>query len=486
LTTGARDLPERQQTLRATVDWSHSLLNDDEKLLFRRMSVFSGGCTLEVLESVGGNAGSSLDLLESLVDNELVQISATGRCSMLQTVAEYAAERLAESGEADEVAARHAAAFVAVARDIRHGMERDHQIASVQLGIAEEQNLSLALDTLLAASRAGDSTAAETGLRACGDLNLYWHVRGKNLTAREISNAFLDSVKSGNVSRSATAAAMRTAGLGAWALGDIELANQEWAAATELARAAGDPVELCFCTLFAVFGLIGVDGELGRRCAAEALELARRLDYPWAVGLALVGSGFLRHVDGDLEDARSCLSEALAVCESIGDCEGMGLSLSGLAALVSDADPSHALDLYERSLNSFEAIGDRAEEARVLSEMAPVHLRIGAVADARHRLHGAVRAYLDIGSVRGVGLAILGLAAVAAHEGLDETAATIAAAGERYTREQGIVNVYTEEAPGLDLVERSRAALDAVALERASSRGAALSVDEALALSDAQ
>jgi hypothetical protein len=173
----------------------------------------------------------------------------------------------------------------------------------------------------------------------------------------------------------------------------------------------------------------------------------------------------------------------LSIGQAIGDYEGMRLSLGGLAPLAADTDALRALDLYERSLKSFEAIGDRAEEARVLAEVALVHLGAADSAAARRRLHGAVRAYLDIGSVRGVGLAILGLAAVEAQELNHETAATIAAAGERYVQQQGVVNVYTEEAPGFDLVQQSRAALDAEVLERASSRGAGLSIDEAVGLS---
>ena len=262
LTTGPRDLPERQHTLRATIDWSHSLLDDDEKILFRRLAVFSGGFTLDLLESVCGRDVSCLDSLGSLIDKALVQLSPTGRYAMLQTIAEFASERLAESGERHEIASRHAAAFAAVANEIRRGVERDHQVTSVQRGIAEEQNLSVALDTLLAAARAGDVAAAEAGMRVCGDLNMYWHIRGKNLTAREISKGFLEA-SGGLASESATAAALKTAALGAWALGQIETANQEWQTACDLARSVDDAAELCICAMLSAFGLIGVDGVLG-------------------------------------------------------------------------------------------------------------------------------------------------------------------------------------------------------------------------------
>lgn len=480
LTTGPRDLPARHRTLRATIDWSHSLLSEDEQRLLRRMSVFSGGCTIEELEAVCG--GPCLDLLESLVEKALVQITPTGRCTMLQTIAEYAGEQLAASGERDEVAARHAAAFTTVAREIHDGLEQGRQIASLERGTVEEPNLSAALDTLLAAATAGDAAAAEAGQRACSDLNMYWHIRGKNLTAREVSHSFIAAGKAFGQG-SATAGAMRTAGLGAMVLGQIETANAEWAAAVAIADEVGDPSEQCLCNMFAIFGLIGIDTDLGKRSATRAIEISRATGYHWVECFALLGMGFLHHVAGELDDAHRCLDEALAIAERIGEIQAAGLAFGGLAALAAAEDTTRALDLYERSLQSFEHVGDRAEEARILSEMAAVYLNVGDLPAARRRLLDSVRAYRDVGSVRGVGLAVLGLAAVASLEGRHETAATIAAAGERYVQQEGIVNVYTEETPGLDLIGRSRETLDETSLQRATAAGATLTIDEAISLS---
>ena len=103
LTGGARDLPERQRTLRATIEWSHELLTPEEQRLFARLAVFSGGCTLEAAEQV---ADAELDTLQSLVDKSLVR-SSGGRYWMLETIREYAAEQLEQSGEAEELRRRH-------------------------------------------------------------------------------------------------------------------------------------------------------------------------------------------------------------------------------------------------------------------------------------------------------------------------------------------------------------------------------------------
>ena len=120
LTTGARDSHERQQTLRATIDWSYSLLDSPAQEAFRRLAVFAGGCTLADAEAVAGEG--TLDELEALIDAALV-VQADGRLRMLQTIADFAREQLEASGAADEVAARHARRYAAVAREIRDDVE---------------------------------------------------------------------------------------------------------------------------------------------------------------------------------------------------------------------------------------------------------------------------------------------------------------------------------------------------------------------------
>ena len=155
LTTGQRDRPDRQQTLRATIDWSHSLLTASEKRLFRRMSVFSGGCSLEGIEAVcSEDSGSVLDDLESLVDKGLVQTVGFGdRFQMLQTIRDYGLEELRAAGEADEVGLKHAAHFAQVAGEMQRGIEGGHQVGSIERGILEDADLQAGLDLLL--GRAG-------------------------------------------------------------------------------------------------------------------------------------------------------------------------------------------------------------------------------------------------------------------------------------------------------------------------------------------
>ncbi len=272
LTSGPRDKPGRHQALRATIEWSHSLLTESEQQLFRRMAVFSGGCTFDDLEPVCSDPGGSfLDDLSALVDNALVQrAEASGRFGILQTIAEFARERLEASGEAAEVTTRHASRYAELGGSIRDGIEGDDQIGSVERGMAEEGNLQAALDSLLARVRAGEASAGEAGMQLCGDLWMYWHIRGKNLTAREYATSFLDAAEAGpTVGR---AGALITAGLASWVLGQIERSNEEWSDAHRIATAAGADREVCIAASMLGLGHLGIDNAAGLRWAEEAIE----------------------------------------------------------------------------------------------------------------------------------------------------------------------------------------------------------------------
>jgi len=484
LTSGARDTAERHQTLRATIDWSHSLLTEAEQRLFRRMAVFAGGCTLADLEAVCAERGELwIDELESLVDKALVQVDGRGeRFRMLQTIGEFARERLETAGETGAVALRHAHRYAELAREIRDGTEGTGQRRSVERGIAEEGNLQAALDTLLATAQAGDGDECEAGLRMCGDLLLYWHIRGKNLTAREYADSFLaaDSAGSSTVGR---ASALATAGLASWALGQFERSNGEWAEAHRIAAEIDAGRELCVSALLGAIGLIGFDLDAGLEWAKESIERSRALAFVWGEGLASTVDGILQTVAGDLDAAQARYAHALEIQRRIGDEEGAGLSLGGLAQLASiRGDLAGALDLYRQSLAAFEAIGDRAEEARILSEMAWAHLQHGDSVLARRAFLDSAQAYTDVASVRGVGLSLIGLAAAEVVEHRPERGVQIAAAAEIYAGREGIVNVYSDETPGREFIDRAEAALSAEDVARAREAGRTLTIKEALDL----
>ena len=487
LTSGPRDSPERQQTLRATIEWSHSLLEEPEQRLFRRMAVFAGGCAFADLEAVCVNPGESiLDELESLVDKALVQADGQGdRLRMLQTIGEYSRERLEAARETGEVALKHAHRYGELARNIRDGIEGTEQSGSLERGVAEEGNLQAALDTLLAKARDGDVVACELGLQMCGDLWLYWHIRGKNLTAREYASSFLgaDTGGSPTVGR---AGALVTAGLASDMLGQFDRANDEWAEAYRIAEGLHADRELCIGAFLWSLGLLRFDLQKGLRLTKESIERSRALGFTWAEGFASSFDGILQTFAGDLDTAQTRFSQALRIQQVIGDQEGAGLSLGGLAGLATGrGDLANALDLYGQSLAAFEAIGDRAEEARILAEMAWTHVRDGAAGAARRHFLDSVRAYTDVASIRGVGLSLIGLAATESIEDQPERAVQIAAAAEVYADQEGIVNVYSDQTPGREFVDRARASLSEKDVTRATEMGRRLTINQVLDLARA-
>jgi predicted ATPase/class 3 adenylate cyclase len=484
LTSGTRDAPRRQQTLRATIDWSHSLLSESEQRLFRRMAVFAGGCTVTDLEAVCADPGQSvLDDVESLVDNALVHVDGQAeRLRLLQTIGEYARERLEESGERDTLSLRHARRYAERANEVRTGVEGTDQVRSVERGISDDVNIVAALDTLLAAARNHDAVACESGLRMCGDLFLFWHIRGKNLTAREYAQSFLDadSIEAPTAGR---AGALLTAGLASWTLGQFERSNNELLRAYTVAEEANASREVCCATWMAGLGQIGFDLDAGIAWTSKCIERSRATGFASGEGMGLAIEGILHSVAGNVDAAHTRYSEALEIQSRIGDQEGSGLSLGGLAQLASiRGDLVGALERYRQSLAAFEAIGDRAEEARILSEMASTHLQNGDTELARAFFFDSVRAYTDVASVRGVGLSLVGLAATAAVEHRLYDAARIAAAAEVYAQQEGIVNVYSDETPGQQFVEQARSTLPADQLDRATQEGRKLTIREALDL----
>ena len=483
LTSARRDSPGRQQTLRATIDWSHSLLTEPEQRLFRRMAVFAAGCTVADVEAVcAGADGTALDELESLVDNALVQTEGDDGLRMLETIREYARERLDAAGEAAKIARRHADRYAQLAREIRDGIEGTTQRASIERGLAEEANIEAALGTLSASARNGDAGAREAGLQLCGDLWMYWHVRGKHLTARDYVASFLehDGADTPTLGR---AGALIAGGTASWTLGAYEQANEQWTEAYRLATELDAAHELCVSAMCRALGLLGTDLEGASKWARESIDRSRTLGFTWAEGFASTFEGIVHALAGETDAAVATCEYALELQRGLGDHEGAGLSLGALAQLAAGrGDLAEALDLYERSLAAFEAIGDRAEEARILSEMAWTHLKNDDSAVARRYFLESVQAYTELASIRGLGLSLIGLAAAEAVEHRPETAVQIAAAAEVYASEEGIVNVYADDPYGRELIEGARASLAREDVSRATEAGRRLTVAEALAL----
>jgi hypothetical protein len=232
-------------------------------------------------------------------------------------------------------------------------------------------------------------------------------------------------------------------------------------------------------TYFDGIGQLGFDLDTGLRWAAESIERSQGVGFAWAQGFAMSVDGILRTAAGDLDIAQARYSQALAIQQQLGDQEGAGLSFGGLAGLAARrSDLANALDLYGQALAAFETIGDRAE-------IAWTYLRYRDAAHARRYFLDSARAYTDVASVRGVGLALIGLAATELVEHRPERAVQIAAAAEVYAHKEGIVNVYSEETPGREFVGQARAALSDEEVALATEIGRGLTIKQALDLARA-
>src|SRR5215204_5303846 len=239
---GPRDLPTRQQTLRGTIDWSYELLEEEEKILFGRLSVFSGGRTLEAIEEICDPEGEleALEGVESLLEKSLLRqeegVEGEPRFVMLETVHEYAREKLQESGEEQEIKRAHAHYFLTLAEEADPELKGPDQLEWFERLEAEHDNIRAALSWAL------ERNEAELALRLGGALWWFWLVRGYHSEGRR----WLEEALATDERRSPEVRAMALAGAGALALeqGDLDRAQEACEAGLEvLAHEAREPGE---------------------------------------------------------------------------------------------------------------------------------------------------------------------------------------------------------------------------------------------------
>jgi non-specific serine/threonine protein kinase len=332
LVGGSRDLPDRQQTLRSTIAWSYDLLSDGARRLLAVLSVFRGGAGLPHLESVCAASVDLgvpvLDALQELTDQSLLRLSSgtdQPRYVVLETVREFAAERLVELPEADAVRAAHAAVFAAVAEQLERppiwpanevlaALERDHD------------NLRGALDWL----QAHDPTA---GLHMAAKLTAYWSVRGHFTEGRRWLHDLLALVPGRTRER---VAALNGAGWLALDQGELEVSTELLDESVRLARAIGDRIGEGTALLDrGRTGLGGPSLEAGGRDIEDALVVLRRAADAHGVAAALMFSGLAPQFSGDLDTALARFAECIAHCERLGltTLRARALQLLGIARL---------------------------------------------------------------------------------------------------------------------------------------------------------
>ncbi len=365
LTGGARDLPQRQQTLRGAIDWSYDLLSAPEQKLFRRLAVFMGGCTLEGVEAVCDTKGDlNLDLLdgtESLVDKSLLQrveqANGESRFLMLETIREYALEKLEAGGEDKLTRRAHAAYCLVLAEEEateQSGAERAEWLERFAL---EHDNFRAALAWL---TETGD---AEWGLRLGTALFRFWEGHEYFAEGRDSLEKLLKIPKAAAPSR-ARARALFSSGVLAGEQGDYD---------------ASDAL------------------------MEESLDVARKLEDKQGVAVSLNARAVNARDRGNLAMAHALFEESLLLWKELGDRKAVARALSNLAIVVnSQGDYSRARELYAECLAIFEALGDRTGVAWSLNHQGDAAREQGDAAAARNLYQQALAIFRELSDRWGI------------------------------------------------------------------------------------
>jgi predicted ATPase len=382
LSAGARDLPERQQTLRGAIAWSHELLDAGPRRLLARLSVFIGGCELDSAEAVCGPASEldGLDVLDGLMtlaDQSLVraeEVDGETRFRMLDTIREFAAERMSEGGERQEIERRHSATFLELARELTPKLAGDDQRRWLGRLERDHDNIRAALD------RATASGDAPTAIGIGFAMWRYWQKRGHLAEARRRLEAIADAPwsRSEPVLR---ARLMEALGGVAWWQADLAVMGPSYAEALRLWEEIGDQKEI-----------------------ANAL-------YNDSFRYAVTGNP----KEGDPERTGfHQMERALEISTAIGDDHGRANVLWGLGnyRYFNDED-DRGIASFEEARDIFDRLGDRTMQAWSYHMLGTAQIKAGDLAEARANISRALRLFHQYGDVAGITLALDDFAAIA-------------------------------------------------------------------------
>ena len=498
LTGGSRTALERHQTLRAAVDWSHALLTEPERVLFRRLAVFAGGWGLEAAEAVGPDPDGTdgglaredvLDLLTRLVDQSLVLVDAPpagpARYRLLETLRQYARQRLTASGEADVVRGRHAAFYLALAEQAALALSGPEQLAWLDRLEGEHANLLLALGWL--ADQGGQeepaaAAATEAALRLGAALLLFWVIRSHFALAWEWLSRLL--ALPGADRTAARARVLAGAADVAFFRDDIPVALRLATEGLAVAQEAGDHFGVA-CAHFALG-----NAAWQARDAATArphLEASRHAFYAlgspsWAARSALV-LGRTASDTGDYPAAARRYAEAEALARAAGDGWILANILDNRAILAHrEGDYRLSRRLREEVLAVRRAHRDPRGIGVALGALGWVALAEGDTATARARLTEALSVLRDAGYVWGVPSYLGVLAQVTAVQGHPERAARLW--GAAAAQGQALVGRPLRTDRGVELDQAAsalRAQLGDAAFDAAWAEGQAMTLEQAVA-----
>lgn len=417
LTGGARDVPTRQQTLRNTIEWSYLLLNAQEQRLFRRLSVFVGGYTLQAAEAVCAGTGNGMDDIASLIDKSLLRSieqteedSEEPRLLMLETIREYGQELLANGGEATDARKAHADYFLRLAEEAVPAL--DGPLLTSWLGRLEQEhdNLRAALHWFL------ESDLPVLALRLCSALERFWVVRGY----RNEGLTFLERALGGSagVEPSVRAKALLAAARLSFMQSDYDrgkaLARESLALFRELGDKRGIGLSL---NRLGIAAWRQADFPTARVLMEEDLALYRELGNPDRIAWSLFALGLINIKQGEYTRASTSLEEGLALFRKLDNKRGIAASLTQMAAalFVSQGDQTMVSLLLAQGLSLDREVGDKEGMAVSSLLLGSVALKQGDVATARTRVEEGLLLYREMGYREGIAeaLSLLGKVEVA-------------------------------------------------------------------------
>jgi tetratricopeptide (TPR) repeat protein len=425
-----RGVDPRQQTLRATIEWSHDLLGEEEQRLFARLAVFRGGCTLDAAEEV---VDADLDTLESLVDKSLVRIREGDRFWMLETIREYAAERLESSGEADELRRRHAEHYLVLARKLEpHASVSKDWLDRLE---TEHDNVRAALDRL---PTQGDTQLA---LELSEAVWRFWKTRGHQPEARRRFAGLLAADET------------RTA-----------------ARAHALNAAAGMAVETG-------------DYAAGRQQAEEALAIHRTHGDAWGIARSTYMLGYAAIESGDFETAKPRFEETVRLMAELGYEQYVGQATFNLGWACEElGEREYAQSLAEENLQRARSINSPNLEAASLDSLAGFAHDDGRFEEALSMKRAALRLLCELGDVQHILDSLGRIANTHARAARPRLAAELLSASLALHEEAGLTVPLYQERRNHEMLEVLHEQLDDVAFAEAWAAGAKLTLDEAVAL----
>ncbi len=483
LTGGARDLPRRQQTLRAAMDWSYDLLNAAEQKLFRRLSVFVGGCNLEGAEAVCDTKGDlNLDLLDgvaSMVDKSLVQqveqAKGESRFLMLETIREYALEKLQASGERASTKRAHAAYCLVLAEEEASepgGAQGTEWVGRFAL---EHDNFRAGLEWL---TETGD---AEWGLRLGNALFRFWEIREYLAEGRDRLGRLLKLAGAAAATKARTRA-LFAAGVLAGEQGNYAAAEALISESQNIARQLGDNTGVAV-SLNALAVFARDRGSVATACALfeESLALWRELGDLKAVARALSNLANVVKLQGDYERARSLYAECLSIFRGLGDRTGVAWSLNYQGDVARDqGDSAAARALYEQCLAIFRELGDRWGIAGTLADLGRLAREKRDYPCAHSLYRESIILFQELDHKRGIARLLECFACSAAAQFQAERSLRLAGAAAALRQNIGAPLTPAEQAKLEDILDPARLALTNTAGATAWLEGWALPVEKAI------